>query len=66
MLVICLTLFSEEDYYLAETVGMTIGIFSLVNFCYALGCGELLFGDLFNPKLCNALHACPCGGKVGF
>ena len=59
MLLICLTLFTEEDYYLAETVGMTIGIFSLVNFCYALVCGELLFGDLFNPKLCNALHAMP-------
>lgn len=59
MLLLALTFFTEEDYHLAETLGITIGIFSLVNFCYALVCGTVLFGDLFNSRLCNALHAMP-------
>lgn len=31
----------------------------LVNFFYALVNAQLLFGDIFNPKMCNALHAMP-------
>lgn len=31
----------------------------LVNFFYALVNAQLLFGDLFSPKMCNALHAMP-------
>ena len=49
----------EENLDLASTMGATIGIFSAINFCYALVCAELLFGDLFNARLCNALHAMP-------
>lgn len=30
-----------------------------VNFFYALVNAQLLFGDLFSPKMCNALHAMP-------
>lgn len=32
---------------------------SYVNFAYAGLCAVLLFGDLFNPRMCNALHALP-------
>ena len=49
----------EENLSLAQMMGTTIGIFSIFNFCYALVCAELLFGDLFNSRLCNALHAMP-------
>ena len=59
MLLLSLTLFIEEDIDLAQTMGVCLGPFSLVNFCYALICAALLFGDLFNSKLCNALHAMP-------
>lgn len=31
----------------------------LVNFAYGGLCAVLLFGDLFNSRLCNALHAMP-------
>lgn len=31
----------------------------IVNFVYAGLCAILLFGDLFAPRLCNALHAMP-------
>ena len=59
ILLLSLTLFTEEDIHLAQTMGLSLGIFSAVNFCYALVCGALLFGDLFNSRLCNALHAMP-------
>lgn len=59
ILLLSLALFTEEDYHLAQTLGVSIGIFASVNFCYALVCAALLFGDLFNSRLCNALHAMP-------
>ena len=59
MLLLSLALFTEEEVYLAQMLGVTIGIFAVVNFCYALVVTALLFGDLFNARLCNALHAMP-------
>ena len=59
MLLLSLALFTEEEVYLAQMLGVTIGIFAVVNFCYALVVAALLFGDLFNSRLCNALHAMP-------
>ena len=59
MLLLTMTLFTDEDIHLAETIGVSVGFFSAANICYALVCGALLFGDLFNSKLCNALHAMP-------
>ncbi len=50
---------NDRKMYLAEIMAVTIGYYSVINFCYALVCGELLFGDLFNSRLCNALHAMP-------
>ena len=59
MLLSMLTLFPSSEYHLSRDLGLTIGPLSAVNFCYALVCGALLFGDLFNSRLCNALHAMP-------
>lgn len=59
MLLLMLSLFSGEDYRLAADLGLTINILSVVNLGYALVCAALLFGDLFNARLCNALHAMP-------
>ncbi len=59
MLLLSMTLFTEEDIHLAQTMGFSLGLFSLANICYGLVCAALLFGDLFNSKLCNALHAMP-------
>ena len=60
MLLLSLTLFaSDEDIYLAQIMGVTLGPLSIVNFGYALVVAALLFGDLFNSRLCNALHAMP-------
>ena len=34
-------------------------LMAVANFVYALLVAELVFGDLFTPRLCNALHAMP-------
>ena len=36
-----------------------IPISAVINFGYGLLCAFVLFGDLFNSRLCNALHAMP-------
>ena len=35
------------------------GPMALYNLGYALLCAACLFGDLFNSRMCNALHAMP-------
>ena len=42
-----------------DTLEETILLMAVVNMAYALMNGELLFGDLFNSRLCNALHSMP-------
>ena len=37
----------------------SLGGLAIINFMYAPICALLLFGDLFNSRLCNALHAMP-------
>lgn len=43
----------------ADSMIYTIPPFAVINFFYALLCGQLLFGDLYNSRMCNALHAMP-------
>lgn len=46
-------------YYRLQTVRDCITAFSWVNMIYAALVAQLLFGDLFNARMCNALHALP-------
>ena len=39
---------------------------SLITPCYALLCAQLLFGDLYNSRMCNALHALPLRRETWF
>ena len=50
---------SHSPQYAANYVGQTLGLLSIVNLIYAGLAAQLLFGDLFNSRLCNALHAMP-------
>lgn len=43
----------------AKELAESIPIFGMFNFIYALICAQMLFGDLFKSRLCNALHAMP-------
>lgn len=44
--------FANQACYVMQAMG-------IVNFFYAALCAVLLFGDLFNTRLCNALHSFP-------
>lgn len=48
-----------SDQGFAVSLGRSIGLMGLCNFFYALLCAQLLFGDLYNSRMCNALHAMP-------
>lgn len=43
----------------AASLGYTIGVFSIINLIYACVVAQLVFGDLFNSRMCNAIHAMP-------
>ena len=47
------------SYYLAQSLSNLIGPFGIISLIYAALAAQLLFGDLFNTRLCNALHAMP-------
>ena len=50
---------SDSPGGIANTLSLTIGPFSIINMIYAGLAAQLLFGDLYNSRLCNALHAMP-------
>ena len=43
----------------ADALGYSIAPMAIGNFFYALLCAQLLYGDLYNSRMCNALHAMP-------
>ena len=57
MMAICLD--APSDYFKAESIVDTISLMAGFNLGYALLNGQLLFGDLFNSRHVNALHAMP-------
>ena len=50
---------ATRPYFAAQRLNEVIGPFAWINLIYAAVCAQLLFGDLFNSRLCNALHAMP-------
>ena len=46
-------------YYRLQNVRDSIVFMSWLNLIYAAVVAQLIFGDLFNARLCNALHALP-------
>ena len=63
-----LTLFSGGQSYggFAKFLGDSIGGFGVFNLIYAALAAQLLFGDLFQSRLCNALHAMPMRRETRF
>ncbi len=49
----------DYDNYANVVLPDLITAFGVVNLCYAALCANLLFGDLYNTKLCYSLHAMP-------
>lgn len=48
-----------SDQGFANSFGRSIAPMAVLNFLYALLCAQLIFGDLYNSRMCNALHAMP-------
>lgn len=48
-----------REYYAASAVSETMGPLTVMNLIYALIVAECLFGDLYNSRMCNAIHALP-------
>ena len=57
---------SGVEYWLSANIASGIGFMSIVNFGYALLTALLLFGDLTNGRMCNALHALPLRREAWF
>ena len=59
LLVMLTSLANTDPQYAARNLASTIGPFSVINMLYAALCAQMLFGDLYNARMCNALHATP-------
>ena len=44
----------------------SLTVLSLISSGYAMLCAQLLFGDLYNSRMCNALHAMPMKRETWF
>lgn len=57
----------SQAYYRVRNIGQAINLMAWANLIYAAVVAQLLFGDLYNSRLCNALHAMPVtrGGWFG-
>ncbi len=47
------------EWSYAAVIADSIAPLAILNLGYAFLCAQLLFGDLYNSRLCNALHAMP-------
>ena len=57
---------SGVEYWLSANIAQGIGFMGMVNFGYGILMALLLFGDLTNPRMCNALHALPLRRETWF
>ena len=57
---------TNSTYGFARDLGDMIAPMALLNFCYAFLCAQLLHGDLYNSRMCNALHAMPLRRETWF
>lgn len=48
-----------DEQSFADAMRGTIVAMAVLNFFYGLLCAQLLFGDLYSSRMCNALHAMP-------
>lgn len=68
MLVMGLMIMADESehYWFLRNVDDGIRIMGLMNLFYAPVVAQLLFGDLYNTRMCNALHALPIKRETWF
>ena len=59
LMLMVLMAIDNTSFYFASNIADSIAPFAIGNFFYALVCAQLLLGDLYNSRMCNALHAMP-------
>lgn len=59
LLMALVSLIDGGTQWFASNVCDFVQIMGVITPCYALLCTQLLFGDLYNSRMCNALHALP-------
>lgn len=67
-LLLLLTTFDNSDSgpWFASSMAESLQFTNIINMAYAFLCAQLLFGDLFNSRMCNALHAMPLRRETWF
>ena len=70
LILMLLSMISMADrsyaYYRLQNVRDSITIMSWLNLIYAAVVAQLIFGDLFSSRMCNALHALPLRRECWF
>lgn len=59
LLLVLLLICDSGSYEVPSSIAETVPLFGVANLVYAFLCATVLFGDLFQSRLCNALHAMP-------
>lgn len=59
LVMILLLMMQESNYWKVGNIAQWIVVMPIMNLFYALLTAQLLFGDLFSSRMCNALHAMP-------
>ena len=59
LLVLMAAVSDNEIYYRVNNVEAFVVVMAWINLFYGALVAQLLFGDLYNSRLCNALHAMP-------
>ncbi len=65
-MLVMLSTINISGNYAAEALSQTISVLAVTNLIYAALCAQLLFGDLFQTRMCNALHAMPLRRECWF
>lgn len=65
-LLVMLSTLSNNGDRAAMNLASTMGPFSILNMIYAGLVAQMLFGDLYNTRLCYALHALPMRRETWF
>lgn len=59
LLLSLLTILDEDPYRFTRDLKDSYVLMAMANLLFAPLCAQLLFGDLYNTRMCNALHALP-------
>ena len=65
-MLLTVTMMDDSEYYRASNLANALSFMAAMNLGYGFLNGQLLFGDLFNARHCNALHAMPLRRECWF